>query len=56
LVHGTTEIERIRRKVIGELADLPLAPWRPRRLTRRERAMRTLGRAWRRVGSSGRIR
>jgi hypothetical protein len=50
LVHGSTEIERIRRKVIGELADLPLAPWRPRRLTRRERAVRTLSRAWRRAG------
>jgi hypothetical protein len=44
------EINRIRRQVIAELAELPLHPWRPT-LTRRQRAAqlarRSLLKAWR---------
>jgi hypothetical protein len=45
---ANTEIDRLRRQVIRELAELPLSPWRPRRLTRRQRAARVAALAWRR--------
>jgi hypothetical protein len=45
---ANTEIDRLRRQVIRELAELPLTPWRPRPPTRRERAVRMATAAWRR--------
>jgi hypothetical protein len=45
---ANTEIDRLRRQVIRELSELPLTPWRPRRLTRRQRAARVAAIAWRR--------
>ena len=48
MTSANSEIERLRRQVIRELAELPLTPWRPRRLSRRQRAMRVASAAWRR--------
>ena len=39
------EVSRLRRQVITELAELPLAPWRPQ-VSRRKRAARVVGQSF----------